>query len=236
MGAKNTTVNSGRRNYYGVAYGALSTRVKEVPADYEEITADELKSLNSKKKEIDLRNKYVVKSGDYPYAVFYQTIEGEIVNIVTKQPQNMSKMLELEILDSDGDVSFVSMNLYSRYTENLLNRLNKLSKINNTVLSISPYSIPQTFKGKEGNDISIYNQGFSIKVNGNKLEVAYTNDDKDLPPTERVQDTQGNDTTSRVKRINFLLDKALGKFNPNETPSTTPPVDVDENEDDGLPF
>lgn len=234
MGAKNygSVGTTGRVNYYGVSYGALSTRVKEIPEGYTEIKQDELKSLSTKKEEIDLRQKYVLKTGDYPYSVFYQAIEGTVLGMVTKQPQGMSKMLELEILDSDGDTSLVSMNLYSKYSETLLNRLASLNEVNSKQLLLSPYSIPNTFPGLDGKNITMYNQGFSVKSEGVKVGVAYDKDSKDLPPTEKLQDAQGNDTTSRVKRVNFLFEKASAKFTARQDVK----ADVDENESDELPF
>ena len=240
MGAKNFSgTSTGRVNYYGVSYGALSVRVKEIPEGYEEITTDELKSRSNRKEDIDLRERYVTKSGDYPYSVFYQSIEGTIVGISKKEPQGMSKMLELEILDSDGETSYVSMNLYSKYTENLLNRLTSLESWNDKNLTLSPYSISNTFPDKKtGKPVSIYNQGFSVRVEGVKVEVFYKNDDKKLPPTELVQDAQGNDTVSRVKRINFLFEQAMSKFSSTATNTTSSQKDVDLEDDDEsqLPF
>lgn len=240
MGAKNFNgTSTGKVNYYGVSYGSLSTRVKEFPEGYEEITADELKSKSNKKEDIDLREKYITKSGDYPYSVFYQSIEGVIVGVSKKEPQGMSKMLELEVLDSDGETSYVSMNLYSKYSENLLNRLISLDSWNDKNLTLSPYSISNTFPDKKtGKPVSTYNQGFSVKVEGVKLEVAYKHDDKNLPPTELVQDAQGNDMVSRVKRINFLFEQAMSKFSSTATNTTSSQKDVDLEDDDEsqLPF
>lgn len=237
MGAQNFVTNTGKTNYYNVAYGALSTRVKEITEDLTEVTSEELKALNAKKAEIDLRGKYVVKDGDYPYIIFYQGIEGKIVSLTQKQPQGMSKLLEIKMLDSDGDDSLISVGLYTKYTENLLNRLNSLSNISDKEITLAPYSIPNTFTGRDGNNVTMYNQGFSIKAEGVKLEVKYKNDNPALPKTEIVQDAQGNDTTSRVKRINFLLEEALGKLGNVSQKYLDTGVDVtDLTDDSDLPF
>lgn len=237
MAAKNfNDATTGRKNYYNVAYGALSTRVKEVPEGATEITAEELKSLNAKRAEIDLRNKYVTKTGDYPFAVFYQGIEGKIVAISKKEPEGIDKMLELEIIDSDGDHSHVSMSFYSKYAENLLNRLAGVKNIEDVEFTLAPYAIPNSFKDEKTNKtIEFYNQGFSVRAEGVKLEVAFKNDNKDLPPTERLQDAKGNDVTSRVKRVNFLYDNVLSKFNKPADASQGVSNDFDDDED-SLPF
>lgn len=236
MAAKNNSVSgTGRTNYYGVSYGALSTRVKELPEGYTEIKNDELKSLSKKTAEIDLRNKYVEKTGDYPFSVFYQSIEGTVRSISKKEPAGMSKMLELDMLDSDGDVSLISMNLYSKYSENLLNRLCSLDVINDKELLLTPYAIPNTFNGTDGTVVNIYNQGVSVRAAGVKVELAFDHKNEALPKTERVQDAQGNDTTSRVKRINFLFDKVASKFKTATVGSESGPV-MDESEDSDLPF
>jgi len=129
------------------------------------------------------------------------------------------------------------MNLYSRYTESLLNRLCSLKTINDKEIYLAPYSIPNSFKGTDGKTVNMYNQGFSVRAEGVKLELAYDKDNTDLPPTERVENATGDMVTSRVKRVNFLLEKALEKMNSSTKKVESKNTPVLEEEDEGsLPF
>ena len=210
MAATNGSGNT-RKNYYSVSYGKLSTRVKEVPENSEEIKESELKSLTQDVENIDLRNRHVVKTGDYPYVAFYDKIEGYIRSIDLNDSQH-GKSLNIEILDTDDEVSIIQIRMYSKYTENLLNRLCNLKDFNKLV-TFTPYAIPSSFEGENGAEIKLYNQGVSIRVEGEKLDITFASDNKDLPKLERITDSNGKETTSRVKRINFLFDTVSDLFN-----------------------
>jgi hypothetical protein len=247
MAAKNNTGN-GRRNFYNVAYGKLSTRVKEVTDDLSEIKEDELKGLTQKVENIDLRNKYLVKTGDYPYSVYYDSIEGNIVSI-KKDEYDQGISLHIEIEDTDGDSSVIQVKFYSKYTENILNRLANVKNTGSTFL-LTPYAIPSEFDGDGGKKIKVYNQGISLRENGEKVEPKFKHDAVGFPSTERVENAEGKLQTSRVKRINFLFDAASETFaspsnnNTTETAEKSKPAGkatpkaepTDDVEDDDLPF
>lgn len=65
MAAKNNNGN-GRRNFYTISYGKLSTRVKEISEELTPITETDLKSATTNVENLDLRNRYVEKTGDFP--------------------------------------------------------------------------------------------------------------------------------------------------------------------------
>lgn len=206
MAAKN--YGGGKRNYYTIAYGKLSTKVKELLVALEEISKDELKSKTFNIENIDLRNKFVKGSGDYPFSVFYDSITGDIVSIA-KDVYDKGTSLKIEMLDEDGDTSFIAVKFYSKYTENILNRICNLKSLQK--LMLVPYSIPSEYEG-----LKFYNQGASIILNGVKTDSKY-NKDNGLPALEKVQDAEGKDVTSRVKRINFLFEKAMGIISQHTT-------------------
>lgn len=216
MAATNSS-STGRKNFYNIAYGKLSTRVKEITDDLTEITEESLKSMTQKVENIDLRNKYQLKGGDYPYTVYYDTIEGTIKNI-KKDEYDKGVSLHVEITDTDGDNSVIQVKFYSKYTENLLNRLANVKDTSST-FSLTPYAIPSEFE-IEGVSRKVYNQGVSLKEDGVKTEVAFKNDNEKLPKTVMVENAEGKMQTSRVKRINFLFDEVLKKFaNNGEKPA-----------------
>jgi hypothetical protein len=239
MAAKNNNGN-GRRNFYTISYGKLSTRVKELTEGVEAITEADLKSATTNVDNLDLRNKYVEKTGDFPYVVFYDTIEGKIQS-VAKSEFDQGVSLHLELLDSDDELSTVQVRFYSKYAENLLNRLSNLKGADATV-SLTPYAIPSEFTTPEGKKVKLYNQGVSVKVNGEKLEVAFKNDDTKLPKTQQFKNAQGKTETSRVDRIEFLFNEVASKFKdvekqePTKKDEPKPVTDAGDVADDDLPF
>jgi hypothetical protein len=248
--AANTGGNStGRKNYYGVAYGKLSTSVKEIPADYSEITEADLKSKTQAVEQIDLRKKYLDKGkGDYPYKIFYDSITGTILE-QEKFENDKGTNLNLTILDTDGDTSVIQVKFYSKYNENLLNRL--LNSDTSSEFTFFPYAIPNTAE-IDGSKKSFYTQGVSLKVAGTKIEPKYLDQVKDakspLPNTEQVK-VQGKATTSRDNRLDFLYGEFVKHFKPgvaSESKSSTPktteqfvstPANIPDNSEYGsLPF
>lgn len=243
MAASNTN-STGRKNYYSVSYGKLSTKVKEVPDNFTEITEAELKSKTQAVEQIDLRNKYVNKGkGDYPYAVFYDSLVGHITEQEKVENDN-GVSLNLTVVDEDGDTSILQMKFYSKYTENILNRL--LNTKTDNKFNFFPYAIPNTAEF-DGSTKSFYTQGVSLKVNGEKILPKYDKDSKVLPATEQVK-VQGKMTTSRDARLDFLYAEFAKNFIPanvqNDTKSEIPkaipkegfePIGKD-NEPDDLPF
>jgi len=239
MAAKNNSGN-GRRNFYTISYGKLSTRVKEITEEVTPITEADLKSATTNVENLDLRNKYVEKSGDFPYVVFYDTIEGQIQS-VAKSEFDQGVSLHIEVLDSDNELSTVQVRFYSKYAENLLNRLTGLKSTGATV-ALTPYAIPSEFTTDDGKKVKLYNQGVSVKVNGEKVEVGYKNDSDKLPKTQQFKNAQGKTETSRVERIDFLFNEVASKFKdvekqePVKKDEPKPVADAGDVADDDLPF
>lgn len=257
MAANTGSDSTGRKNYYGVAYGKLSTSVKDIPDGYSEITEADLKSKTKAVEQIDLRKKYLNKGkGDYPYKVFYDSLTGVILEQEKFQNDNGTN-LNLTVLDKDGDTSIIQVKFYSKYNENLLNRL--LNADTTKEFTFFPYAIANTAEIK-GKNISFYTQGISIKVAGTKIEPKFLDKSKDanspLPNTEQVK-VQGKETTSRDNRLDFLYEEFVKHFKPStatpaqksETKSANalPPISpseafapagklVTEKEIDELPF
>jgi single-stranded DNA-binding protein len=239
MAASNTNGN-GKKNYYNVSYGKLATKVKEIPENHTEIKEDALKSMTQKVENIDLRNKYVEKTGDFPYVVFYDRLEGTIQSI-QKNEFDKGSTLQIEVLDKDNETSYLQCKFYSKYTENILNRLCNIKSLSSE-MAFTPYSIPASFE-IEGKNINMYNQGVSIRVGGDKVEVKYNKDAPGkMPDTERVMNSEGKEQTSRVKRINFLFDEVTKRLSELEVKAKQPataeaPVGAQvEEDDDDLPF
>jgi len=221
MAANTGSESTGRKNYYGVAYGKLSTSVKDIPDGYTEITEADLKSKTQAVEQIDLRRRYLNKGkGDYPYKVFYDSLTGIILGQEKFQNDNGTN-LNLTILDTDGDTSIIQVKFYSKYNENLLNRL--LNSDTTKEFTFFPYAIPNTADFGEGNK-SFYTQGVSLKVAGTKIEPKYVDKSKDakspLPNTEQVK-VQGKATTSRDNRLDFLYEEFLKHFKPS-IPTSAP--------------
>lgn len=226
MAANTGSESTGRKNYYGVAYGKLSTSVKDIPEGYSEITEADLKSKTQAVEQIDLRKKYLNKGkGDYPYKVFYDSITGTIVEQEKFQNDNGTN-LNLTILDTDGDTSIIQVKFYSKYNENLLNRL--LNTPTNRQFTFFPYAIPNTADFGEGNK-SFYTQGVSLKADGVKIEPKHLdkskNTDSLLPNTEQVK-VQGKATTSRDNRLDFLYTEFVKHFSPGKVEENSAPKPV----------
>lgn len=225
MAAETMQQGSGRKNYYGVSYGKLSTRVKEIPQDYTEITEVDLKSKTQAVEQIDLRKKYVNKGkGDYPYVVFYDSLTGNIISQERFENENGTN-LNLTILDKDGDESILQLKFYSKYSENLLNRL--LNTDCSNTMTFFPYSIPNS-ADIDGQTKTFYTSGVSVKVGGNKVEPKWKDKKSDpnseLPDTAQVK-VAGKMTTSRDERIDFLYNSFVEKFKPStNTGQQAPPV------------
>ncbi len=228
MAAENSS-NTGRKNYYGVSYGKLSTRVKDVPDGYTEITEAELKSKTQEVVQIDLRNKYIDKAkGDYPNVVFYDSITGHITAQEKFENDNGTN-LNITIIDKDGDESILQLKFYSKYAENLLNRFLNASDLSKQMVFF-PYAIPNTAE-IQGETKRFYTSGVSLKIDGTKVDVKYLDKSKDaeslLPNTEQIK-VAGKMTTSRDERIDFLYTEFVKAFQntnltaqPKAAPATT---------------
>lgn len=249
MAANTNDSGSERVNFYGISYGHLTHKTKELPIGKEETTEQALKSIAKKVQDIDLRNAYVVKEGNYPYTVFYKSIDGIIKRVEACQ-KDFGMVLEVEILDKDDESSIISVKLYSKYAENLLNRI--ANSTPNTKLRFTPYAIPNDYvpdQRKPFEKIKYYISGVSLKYGLEKINPKFKHED--LPPTERIMNNEGVETTSRVKRVNFLLNFVkenlpFDKFAVNNqveeqnaasqsNRSYTPTPNVIDDEDD-LPF
>lgn len=230
MAANTGSSNTGKRNYYNVSYGKISTKQKEVPQDFTEIAEADLKSKVQAVEQVDLRKKYVNKAtGDYPFTVFYDSLTG-VIQSQEKHENDNGTNLNLTILDSDGDTSMLQVKFYSKYTENLLNRL--LNVDTTKEFTFMPYAIPNEFE-INGKKIKAYTQGVSLKVSGEKVEPLFNKDNKytvnklTLPDTEQIK-VQGKETTSRDKRLDFLYEQFTAHFKPStETPTPSTPKNVE---------
>lgn len=227
MAASNGS-SGGKRNYYNVSYGKISTKQKDIPSGYSEISEVELKSKVKDVVPIDLRMKYVNKgSGEYPYAVFYDSLTGVIVKQEKFENDNGIN-LNLTINDNDGEESILQVKFYSKYAENLLNRL--LNTDTSKQFKFSPYAIAQE-SDINGKKVKFYTQGVSLLLGSTKVEPLFKHDDKELPPTEQIK-AGGKETTSRDKRLDFLYDKFVNHFNASDRIA----VVASSEEEDGLPF
>ena len=223
MAATTGSSNSGRRNYYNVSYGKISTKQKEIPQDFTEIAEADLKSKVQVVEQVDLRKKYVNKAtGDYPFTVFYDSLTG-VIQAQEKHENDNGTNLNLTILDNDGDTSILQVKFYSKYTENLLNRLLNIDTTKE--FTFMPYAIPNEFEIK-GKKIKAYTQGVSLKSGGEKIEPKFNKDNNytvngvALPPTEQIK-VSGKETTSRDKRLDFLYGAFVAHFKPSNTAPTT---------------
>lgn len=206
--AANTGSQGERKIYYNISYGMLSTKMKEFPEGYEEIKEAELKSKTQAVDNIDLRKKYIVKSGDYPYQCFYNNISGTIQNI-EKESHSKGVTLKVDIVDQDGDNSTLQTKFYGKVASDFLNRLLSI-KDTGAQIVFNPYQIP-TESEIGGNKIKYYASGVSLKEAGEKLKWAFTQENG-LPSSERIKDAEGKDVTSRVKQIDFLFEKVSAKY------------------------
>lgn len=218
MAAHNGNDSTGKKNYYNISYGMLSTKLKEIPEGYSEVKAAELKSKTEKVEAIDVRKKYIDKGGDYPYACFFSGIVG-VIQAFEKDDYDKGVNLKVTILDADGDESILQTKFFGKTSADFLNRLLSVSD-NDSELAFTPYMIPSDSE-IDGSKVKFYNQGVSIKEDGKKLERAFKKDNG-LPDTERITNAEGKDTTSRVKQVNFLWEKVLAKFRNLTEKDSTP--------------
>lgn len=215
------TDSTGRKNYYNIAYGMLSTNAKDAPEGFEKISLAELKAKRQKNENVDLRRKYYdTENGkDYPLRVFYTDITG-IIEGVEKDEYDQGVSLKVTLHDQDGDESILQTDFYGKVAADFLNRLINVNPANE--LNFRPYSIP-TKADINGEERQFYNSGVSIKDGGTKIERSF-NKDNGLPETEQVTNSKGKSETSRVKQINFLWEKVQAKFaeinSANSTAST----------------
>ena len=208
MAATTGSATNGKRNYYNVSYGKISTKEREVPEGFTEIAEADLKSKTQAVEQVDLRKKYVNKAtGERPYSVFYDSLTG-VIQSQEKVENDNGVSLNLSILDKDGEDSILQVKFYSKYTENLLNRL--LNTNANQEFVFFPYQIPSEAE-IDGVNKKFYNQGVSLKANGVKIDSKYKADNKDLPPTEQIK-VQGKPQTSRDKRLDFLYAEFSNHF------------------------
>lgn len=213
--------STGKKFYYNVSYGMLSTNSKEAPEGYEKIALSEIKSRRTKNENVDLRSKYYdTENGkDYPLRVFYTDISG-IVEDVQKEKFDKGTSLKVTLHDSDGDESIITTDFYGKISANFLNRLLNINPENE--LNFRPYSIPTEWD-INGDKIKGYNAGISIKDNGVKTEVAFTKANG-LPDTAQVVNAKGESETSRVAQIEFLWAKIQEKFAKVNAPTASAPV------------
>ena len=226
MAANTGSTSTGRRNYYNVSYGKISTKQKEVPQDFTEIAEADLKSKVQLVEQVDLRKKYVNKgTGDYPFNVFYDSLTG-VIQSQEKHENDNGTNLNLTILDNDGDMSILQVKFYSKYAENLLNRL--LSADTTKEFTFFPYAIPNEFE-INGKKIKAYTQGVSLKVDGVKIEPKFNKDNNYtvggvlLPNTEQVK-VAGKETTSRDARLDFLYEQFTKHFVASDAIPASKPV------------
>ena len=201
--------STGRKNYYNIAYGMLSTNAKTAPEGYEKTSLADIKSRRTKNENVDLRNKfYDTENGkDYPLRVFYTDIDG-IIEGVERDEYSKGISLKVTLHDEDGDESILQTDFYGKVSADFLNRLLNANPENQ--LNFRPYSIPAS-ADINGENLKFYNSGVSIKDNGTKVERAF-NKDNGLPMTEQITNSQGKKETSRVKQIDFLWEKVSAKF------------------------
>lgn len=235
MAASTNSTNSGKRNFYNVSYGKISTKQKEIPQDFTEVLETDLKSKIQSVEQIDLRKKYVNKgTGDYPYNVFYDSLTG-VIQSQEKHTNDNGTNLNLTVLDDDGDISILQVKFYSKYAENLLNRL--LNTDTNQKFSFTPYAVPSEFE-IDSKKIKAYNQGVTLKADDKKISPKYNKDnnytvgDTTLPKTVQIK-VQGKDTTSRDERLDFLYKEFVSHFQsgiaapqPAETPKNAVPAAI----------
>ena len=231
MAANTGSTSTGRRNYYNVSYGKISTKQKEVPQDFTEIAEADLKSKVQLVEQVDLRKKYVNKAtGDYPFTVFYDSLTG-VIQSQEKHENDNGTNLNLTILDNDGDTSILQVKFYSKYAENLLNRL--LNSDTTKEFTFFPYAIPNEFE-INGKKIKAYTQGVSLKVDGVKIEPKFNKDNNYtvggvlLPNTEQVK-VAGKETTSRDARLDFLYEQFTKHFVASDANPQTPVTEAPKN-------
>ena len=238
MAANTGATNSGRKNYYNVSYGKISSKQKEVPEGFTEISEADLKAKVQAVEQVDLRKKYVNKgSGDYPFTVFYDSLTG-VIQSYEKHENDNGTNLNLTILDSDGDTSILQVKFYSKYAENILNRL--LNADLSEEFTFFPYAIPNEFE-INGKKIKAYTQGISLKTTEGKVKPKFNKDNNytvnglSLPETTQIK-VQGKETTSRDARLDFLYEDFTKEFTQVTTSNAPQQSQVTTQTHDDLPF
>jgi hypothetical protein len=216
--AAHNVENEGRKNYYNVSYGKFSNKVKEVNPTLKEITEVELKQKTQAVENIDLRNCFINKGeGERPYVIYYDQIIGKILSI-KKDEGDQYITLQIEVLDKDNEISTIQSKFYSKYSENVLNRLINADMSLETYFS--PYSIPNESE-IDGKKMKYYTQGISLTQNGTKIELAYKNEEgkkSEMPETQQIK-VNGKPATSRDNRIDWLFDRVNDLFVAPERPT-----------------
>lgn len=225
----------GTQNYYGIAYGYLSTKTKSLLNREIEITEAELKSKMQNIEQLDLRKVYVKK--DDKFTIFYPSIEG-IIKDVRIETNEHGTFLLIELLDKDLETSIVNTKLHNKYATNFLNRFLNIQDLDSKI-RIAPYSMPSAHRetGKR-----FYNSGVALYENGEKVSVLFEYDG--LPKKEEVK-IKGATTYDNTKQVDFLIEKFkahyenLLKLKQKEPLSSAPfetTTEINEEEHDDLPF
>lgn len=243
MGAKNTT-STGRKNYYTISFGHLSTSLKSLPDGVDEKT--NLATLKARMQENDnlfLSKSYIQGEGEYPYKVFYQEIKGQILGIKSVDTDGFGKKIEITLLDEDLETSIIQAKLYSKYAEDFLNRFLGVTTLSDLVLR--PYAVPSEFTLDSGKVINFYNMGVIIYENGEKINKSIKAEE--LPEKDTYMDQNGEEKKMNKSRVEFLLEKANEKFSKLEKlnhesaavkQTATSPIQssIEDFNDDDLPF
>lgn len=213
--------STGRKNYYNISYGMLSTNAKEAPEGYEAISITDIKSRRSKNENVDLRRKfYDTENGkDYPLRIFYTDITG-IIESVEKDVYDKGISLKVTLHDKDGDESILQTDFYGKVCADFLNRLLSVNPANE--INFRPYSIPASAE-INGRTIEYYNSGVSMKDAGVKTERFLKGENSGLPRTVQITNAKGEQETSRVEQINFLWEKVAAKFSIGSTTQEVAP-------------
>ncbi len=233
MGANNFT--GGSQNYYGVAYGYLSTKTNSNLGREVEFTEAELKSKTQNIEQLDLRKAFIKK--DEKYTIFFPSIEG-LIKDLRKEKNEHGTFLVIELLDKDLETSLVTTKLHNKYSANFLNRFVNIIDISNKI-RLAPYSMPSTHKesGKR-----FYNSGIAVYEEGEKVEAHFKYDD--LPEKKEVE-VKGQATYDNTVQIDFLFNNAIQHFmelkslEKSTITNSTPfemTTDFNEKEHDDLPF
>ena len=248
--AANNGSTGPNQNFYNIAYGMFKSKFKNKPEDKEEISLTELKRKTLAVENVDLRKLYVKGEGDYPYAEFFSSISGKILS-VEKDVYDQGISLKITILDLDNEQSVLTTSFYGKVASNLMNRLVALESTTD-IVTFNPYAVPDNYEGR-----AFYQSGVVLYQNDKKVLTKFKQTDG-LPSSERVQDAQGKEVTSRVKQNNFLwlhlepmFAKEEAKFNAPPAQTNTAPAQTNTapaqtntapaqtntaEEDDDLPF
>lgn len=199
-------------NFYGVAYGKVTKRVKEQPAGYLEVTEAELKSAAQNFERLPIKNRYITKdlTAAYPFQIFLDSLTGNMLgfekfelNIAGKKSFVLKITLQSE-KDGVTNKGDLSVDFYSRYTEGFLNCFCSVNDLFNVTVRPYQFESKELYEGRK-----YYQTGVSIyeQMEDKPVSKAFLSDD--LPPTEPITDAKGQTVYSRVNRINFLYEQAL---------------------------